>query len=492
MKDDDRKEADPLGYQGGVGIDDASVPGSRPAEDPKTSSRASEDVAYFMNPRFGSVSRVVGEASANSWCDSVSRASSTPWSGSVSLVAEDTAKDPLPLWLSPVRVAACVRRLFKLKVSTFSVLREAPDAVHPRLRGSCGRVAPATAPPARPRPSCTTWYIDLHMPTDWQQWLPFSSPIDGRLTTPAHSVCDEPSPTAGGLESLIASPAPPAVANQTAQYADEEDNARDRYPRRLRGTQPHQRQWWIPGLQAVRDLWSEARSGWKGIIIGMLAVTSMFACMHDGGGGGGNGNIRHLRTWGPEMQSRFPFKRWVREVMLWTVANADLNEFRQAAYVSTRLTGMAREYVDEWPPQILIQGGLINGVQVPPMAFLMHSLTERWGQLGEEERTQAVQALMNFNRHDGERIDDLLTHFDILRNRAQLAGQLVIGFEGLSFLLLRACRVTDVQLQMLLQHYSMIYPHHGSAAHAHDAAAAPHRPHDRACPWRVGHRRSCQ
>ena len=87
---------------------------------------------------------------------------------------------------------------------------------------------------------------------------------------------------------------------------------------------------------------------------------------------------------------------------------------------------MAREYVDEWPPQILIQGGLINGVQVPPMAFLMHSLTERWGQLGEEERTQAVQALMKFNRQDHERIDDLLTRFDILRNRAQIAGQVMI------------------------------------------------------------------
>ena len=141
--------------------------------------------------------------------------------------------------------------------------------------------------------------------------------------------------------------------------------------------------------------------------------------------------------------------------MLWTVTNADMPEFRQAAFVAARLTGMARECVDEWPPQILIQGGLINGVQVPPMAFLMHSLPERWGQLGEEERTQAVQQLMSFGRIEGERIDDLLTRFDILRNRAQLAGQLMIGFEGLSFLLLRACRVTDMQLQMLLEHYNI-------------------------------------
>ena len=38
---------------------------------------------------------------------------------------------------------------------------------------------------------------------------------------------------------------------------------------------------------------------------------------------------------------------------------------------------------------------------------------------------------MTSNRQDRERIDDLLTRFDILRNRAQIAGQLMIGFEGL-------------------------------------------------------------
>ena len=114
--------------------------------------------------------------------------------------------------------------------------------------------------------------------------------------------------------------------------------------------------------------------------------------------------------------------------------------------------------MDEWPPQILIQGGLINGNPVPPMTYLMHSLAERWGQLGEEERTQAVQQLMSFNRRSGERIDDLLTRFDIIRNRAQQTGQLAMGFEGYSFLLLRAVGVSDQQLTTLLEHYNMVYP----------------------------------
>ena len=82
----------------------------------------------------------------------------------------------------------------------------------------------------------------------------------------------------------------------------------------------------------------------KAIGVGMLAITSAIACMD---AGGGNGNIRHLRAWGAEHQSRVPFSRWAREVMIWSVANSDMIEFRQAACASSRLTGMAREYVDE-------------------------------------------------------------------------------------------------------------------------------------------------
>ena len=146
------------------------------------------------------------------------------------------------------------------------------------------------------------------MPTDWQKWLPMSSPIDGRLTTPAHSEYDEPSPVADvGVVSVA--PPPPVTVTETTQYADEEDNTRDHFPRRLRGTLPEDRRWWVPGLKTAMDLWKEVHTGWKGIFIGVLATTAALACMRDGGGGGGSGNIRHLRQWGHEMQGRLPFKR---------------------------------------------------------------------------------------------------------------------------------------------------------------------------------------
>ena len=98
-------------------------------------------------------------------------------------------------------------------------------------------------------------------------------------------------------------PAPPA-SRETAQYADEEDNTRDRYPRRLRGTLPENRRWWIPGLKYAWDTWKEAHTGWKGIAIGVLATTSALSCMD--GGGGGAGNIAIFGNGGPSSRLGCP------------------------------------------------------------------------------------------------------------------------------------------------------------------------------------------
>eukprot|EP00959_Pyramimonas_sp_CCMP1952_P217556 4550008-Pyramimonas_sp.AAC.1 len=93
-------------------------------------------------------------------------------------------------------------------------------------------------------------------------------------------------------------------------------------------------------------------------------------------GGSGGGNMRLLRTWGPEQQVRVRFQRWVREVVIWSVATSDLNGFRQAAYVSSRPIGMARGCVDEWPSAVLTQGGHFNGNPAPPMTFPTQSQAE--------------------------------------------------------------------------------------------------------------------
>ena len=59
------------------------------------------------------------------------------------------------------------------------------------------------------------------------------------------------------------------------------------------------------------------------------------------------------------------------------------------------------------------------------------------------------------NLQHGERIDDLPLRFDILRNRAQRAGQLAAGHEGLSYLLPRAAGLCDDELVAVLQQFNM-------------------------------------
>ena len=116
-----------------------------------------------------------------------------------------------------------------------------------------------------------------------------------------------------------------------------------------------------------------------------------------------------------------------------------------------RLTGPAQDHVRAMPPASLINGGMINGVQTDPLTYLIHSLCERFGQLGEEQQLSAMTELMTFTRYPVERIDALLARYDQVRQRARDTGGLMLNVEGMAWVLLRAVGVNDQQLLTLLQ-----------------------------------------
>ena len=66
--------------------------------------------------------------------------------------------------------------------------------------------------------------------------------------------------------------------------------------------------------------------------------------------------------------------------------------------------------------------------------------------------------MMTFSRHEGERVDDLLTRFGIPWSRARQTGDLMIGREGLGYLLLRARGLSDNKLVMILHCYKVASP----------------------------------
>ncbi|CAE8605145.1 unnamed protein product [Polarella glacialis] len=202
------------------------------------------------------------------------------------------------------------------------------------------------------------------------------------------------------------------------------------------------------------------RAAYACTVVGPFGVLLIVIFMQPGQGRNGAGTNVGYRTppsWGPELEARYPFRHWSRDVLVWTILT-DMDAARKAAAVILQLRGGAEELARGLPPQAIVAGGLINGVQADPMTFLMHSLSERYAQLGEETRLAAITELMTFQRNGHERIDDLITRFDIIRQRANDQGQMALSVQGLTWILLRACQVNDTQLMQLLAPMQGLFP----------------------------------
>ena len=182
-----------------------------------------------------------------------------------------------------------------------------------------------------------------------------------------------------------------------------------------------------------------------------VVCTLGWLCNMYNGHGSSSNSSRVPPAWAPDMEPRYTFAMWQREVLLWTVANSDLEPHRQAALVLQQLRGGARELTRDLPVNVILNGAQLNGVQVDGMTYIMSVLAERYGQLGEELRLKVVKEFMDFDRKASESIDDLLTRFEIVRHRATDTGNFQMSFEGIAYMLLRACRVNDQQFLMLTQ-----------------------------------------
>ena len=188
------------------------------------------------------------------------------------------------------------------------------------------------------------------------------------------------------------------------------------------------------------------------VAINALIISAILGCMYAGNGQGNHpGPAGRLPpVWAPDMEPRYTFGQWQRDVLLWSISNEDIEAHRQAAMLLQVLRGGARELTRDLPDNIILQGGMLNGVRVDGVTYIMNLLGERYGQLGEESRLRAIKDLMEFDRKPHERIDDLITRFEVTRQRAAEGGNLVMSVEGLTYKLLRACQVSDHQFMNLL------------------------------------------
>ena len=85
-------------------------------------------------------------------------------------------------------------------------------------------------------------------------------------------------------------------------------------------------------------------------------------------------------------------------------------------------------------------------------------LGARFESLEDERSVSAGTALLDFTSRSGERFDQLLTRFDLVRHEAEMVGAGIINYHTISTILLRAVGLSPEQMVNLLQRYNGLMP----------------------------------
>jgi hypothetical protein len=94
-----------------------------------------------------------------------------------------------------------------------------------------------------------------------------------------------------------------------------------------------------------------------------------------------------------------------------------MQEAQQASAIVQSVQGPARDLCRTITPTELMNGGMNGGVWHGPVAFVLKGLHQRFGNLDDESRMQALQELNNFQRYRGETMNSFLTRYEVARAR---------------------------------------------------------------------------
>jgi len=117
----------------------------------------------------------------------------------------------------------------------------------------------------------------------------------------------------------------------------------------------------------------------------MIFMMLFVMYMYPGGYQGGGQRPRHRDvppSWSPEMRE-YSLRQWVVDIGLWAT-NCDLQPHQQCVAIIQYLGGAAREVGRNLSPPEMFNGGVINGVQLDPVSYLITMLQARFAALDEE------------------------------------------------------------------------------------------------------------
>ena len=166
-----------------------------------------------------------------------------------------------------------------------------------------------------------------------------------------------------------------------------------------------------------------------------------------------HGNIGGFQTgprWHPD--GRFSFRQWMRILSAWlNVTSSRMSLTDHAAAIQLGLQGVAHEVAMSIPPAAITHGAVINGVPTDPVTYLLYILESRFEALEDERIMQSGTSVLDFTRQPSERVDTLLTRFDLARYETEKVGAGLHHYHLLTTVLLRALEPTGEHLIQLPQ-----------------------------------------
>ena len=113
----------------------------------------------------------------------------------------------------------------------------------------------------------------------------------------------------------------------------------------------------------------------------------------------GSSSLKIPPRWDPQAATAYPFKKWVQDVLLWSMVT-DLPLTQQAPAVVLQQTGTVREILRSIDPGVLAQGGVLDlmdgyGPRAQTgLTIVLYLLSQKFSPLGYESNVMASQMLM--------------------------------------------------------------------------------------------------
>ena len=163
-------------------------------------------------------------------------------------------------------------------------------------------------------------------------------------------------------------------------------------------------------------------------------------------------------SWGPEMEPRYSFSAWVRDVRSWEEIESLTCAQRRAHKVFAQLTVSAKELVQDIPVQRLTQAHIAQGRRLDPVSRLLTVVAERHRRTNQGNRPSYTDLILDFKWGNAHTYDEVVYRFEALVIHARAEENFSMPRAGLAHLLMKACGISDTERLLIQGHFGGKHP----------------------------------